>query len=202
MYRKLAALVFLALCLTSLFGCTSQNSQNQTSTSNAASSSEAVDLPSAVSGNASESDVEPDDVEAGELPDLEVSFGRGGAQFIMHLYDNDTAAEIARLVGQTDWNLPIYNYDDFEGWEYMQYYDIPSRYNIPTSPETIISAKAGEVYYSDPNRIILFYQDAEINSEYSRIGYIEYSEEFQNAVESNPVVEGWGNKIVSISRVD
>lgn len=131
--------------------------------------------------------------------ELEIAFGDQGAPFTMHLYENETAQAIADHVGTADWRLPIYHYDDYEGWEYFQYYDIPERYEIPSDPEVITSAKAGEVYYSEPNRIILFYQDAEISGEYTPIGYIDYSEEFEEAAAENPVLEGWGNKIVLIS---
>lgn len=131
--------------------------------------------------------------------ELLVSFGDDGNAFPMHLYENDTAQAVAGHVGTADWRLPIYNYDNYEGWEYFQYYDIPSRYEIPSNPETVTSAKAGEVYYSEPNRIILFYHDAEISEEYTPIGYIDSSEAFVEAVEENPVLEGWGNKIVRIS---
>lgn len=132
--------------------------------------------------------------------ELVVRFGDGGSSFTMHLYDNDTAAAIARHVGTADWRLPIYHYDDYDGWEYMQYYDIPSRYEIPDNPEEITSVLAGEVYYSKPNRIVLFYQDAEIEStQYSKVGYFDATEEFVTAVVENPVLEGWGNKIVNIS---
>ena len=101
-------------------------------------------------------------------------------------------------MGTASWRLPIYHYDDYENWEVMQYYDIPSRYEIPSDPETVTSEKAGEVYYSEPNRIILFYQDAEVTGEYTRVGTIEDSEAFRSAVEENQVLEGWGNKIVHI----
>lgn len=131
--------------------------------------------------------------------ELLVTFGDSGNSFTMHLYENNTAQAVAGHVGTADWRLPIYNYDNYEGWEYFQYYDIPNRYEIPSNPEIITSAKAGEVYYSEPNRIILFYQDAEISEEYTPIGYIDSSEEFVEAVEENPVLEGWGNKIVLIS---
>lgn len=131
--------------------------------------------------------------------DLEVKFGHEGEPFTLHLYENETAAAIARHVGTANWQLPIYHYDDYENWEVMQYYDIPSRYEIPSEPETVTSEKAGEVYYSEPNRIILFFGDAEVNSEYTRVGYFDYTEEFKNAVENNPVLEGWGNKIVLIT---
>ncbi len=70
--------------------------------------------------------------------------------------------------------LPIYHYDD-----------IPSRYESTNLSGPVTEEKAGEVHYSEPNRIILFYGDA--------------TEEFINAVVNNPVVEGWGNKIISIS---
>lgn len=131
--------------------------------------------------------------------ELEVRFGAGGGAFTLHLYDNDTAAAIAKHVGTSDWQLPIYHYDDFDDWEVMQYYDIPSRYEIPSAPEQITEEKAGTVYYSEPNRIILFYQDANVSGEYTPVGYFDYTDEFLQAVQNNPVLEGWGNKLVFIS---
>lgn len=136
---------------------------------------------------------------ASAATELEVRFGYDGDPYTLHLYENETAHTIAKDVGTVDWNLPIYHYDDYENYEVMQYYDIPSKYEIPSVPETVTSEKAGEVYYSDPNRIILFYQDAQVTGEYTKIGYIDYSDEFLEAVENNPVLEGWGNKIVSVS---
>lgn len=134
--------------------------------------------------------------------ELEVCFGDNGKPFTMHLYDNDTAAAIARHVGTANWRLPIYHYNDYENWEVMQYYDIPSRYDIPSNPETITSQKAGEVYYSEPNRIVLFFGDAQVHGEYTKVGYFDYTEEFKTAVENNPVLEGWGNKIVLINSIN
>ena len=107
-------------------------------------------------------------------------------------------AAIVRHMGTADWRLPIYHYDDYENWEVMQYYDIPSRYEIPSHPESVTSEKAGEVYYSEPNRIVLFYGDAEVSAEYTPVGYFDATEEFIRAVEDNPVLEGWRNKIVLI----
>lgn len=131
--------------------------------------------------------------------ELYVSFGDDGSPFTMHLYENDTAAAIARYVGSADWRLPIYNYEGYDNWEVMQYYDIPSRYEIPSNPESVTTEQAGTVYYSEPNRIVLFYGDAEVAGEYTPVGYFDYSEEFANAVANNPVLEGWSNKIVLIS---
>lgn len=143
---------------------------------------------------------EPDEQEANESQaDLIVRFGDSGEAFTMYLYDNDTAAAIAKYVGTSDWRLPIYHYDDYDNWEVMQYYDIPSRYEIPSDPENITEESAGMVYYSEPNRVILFYQDAEVTAEYTPVGYFDYSEEFLAAVQNNPVLEGWGNKIIVIS---
>lgn len=147
-----------------------------------------------ISGNSSES-TGNNQSEAGTLT---VCFGDKGSPFTLHLYDNDTAAAIARHVGTADWRLPIYHYDDYENWEVMQYYDIPSRYEIPSAAESISSEKAGEVYYSEPNRIVLFFGEAQVSGEYTKVGYFDYSEEFRTAVENNPVLEGWGNKIVII----
>ena len=94
---------------------------------------------------------------------LTVRFGSVGEPFTLYLYANETAAAIADYVGTADWQLPIYHYDDFENWEVMQYCDIPSRYEIPSAPETVTEEAAGTVYCSDPNRILLFYQDAQVS---------------------------------------
>lgn len=131
---------------------------------------------------------------------LEVRFGDNGEAFMMTLLDNETAAAIAGYVGTSDWRLPIYERDDDADYSVLQYYDIPSRYEIPSDPETVTAAKAGDVFYSDPNRIVLFYHDAEISAEYTKIGTFDATERFMTAVEENPVLEGWGNKIILISQ--
>lgn len=132
---------------------------------------------------------------------LEVRFGDRGEPFMMTLLDNETAAAIARYVGTSDWRLPIYERDADADYSVLQYYDIPSRYEIPSdNPETVTEAKAGDVFYSDPNRIVLFYHDAEISAEYIKIGTFEATEDFITAVEENPVLKGWGNKIIQISQ--
>lgn len=70
---------------------------------------------------------------------------------------------------------------------------------IPSNPETVTEEAAGTVYYSEPNRIVLFYGDGEVTGEYTTVGYFDNTEEFRSAAENNPVLEGWGNKIVRIS---
>ncbi|MCR2024174.1 MULTISPECIES: cyclophilin-like fold protein [Anaerotruncus] len=137
---------------------------------------------------------------SGEAGTLSVAFGNRNAPFTLHLYDNPTAAAIARHVGTASWQLPIYHYDDYDNWEVMQYYDIPSRYEIPDNSETITGEAAGTVYYSEPNRIVLFFHEAQVTEEYTPVGYFDYTEEFVKAVEENPVLEGWGNKLVFISK--
>ena len=102
---------------------------------------------------------------------LEVRFGDNGAAFTMTLENNDTTAAIKKHVGTADWRLPIYHFDDYDNWEVMQYYDISSRYEIPSvDVKTVTSQKAGEVYYSHPNRIILFYGDGEVTGDYTPPG--------------------------------
>lgn len=134
------------------------------------------------------------------ISELEVRFGDEGEPFRMQLEDNETAKAIARYVGTSDWRLPIYERDNDADYNVLQYYDISSRYDIPSNPETVTLVKAGEVYYSDPNRIVLFYQDAEISGEYTKIGTFDATDAFVAAVEDNPVLEGWGNKIVQIAQ--
>ena len=146
-------------------------------------------------------DGETQAVQAGaDVTELEGHFGDSGDAFMMQLEDNDTARAIAGYVGTSDWRLPIYERDDDADYSVLQYYDIPSRYEIPSNPETVTMAQAGDVYYSDPNRIVLYYQDAEISEEYTKIGTFDATDEFVTAVAENPVLEGWGNKIILISQ--
>lgn len=202
MKKRIPFILALALTLTVFSaGCGQTERQTETqsngSESSAPSASEpqdTVQTPGYEENAGAESTVQ--EVAA---TDLIVRFGDEGEAFTLHLYDNETAAAIARHVGTADWRLPIYHYDDYENWEVMQYYDIPSRYEIPSNPESVTTEQAGTVYYSEPNRIILFYQDAEVSGEYTPVGYFDYTEEFVTAVEENPVLEGWGNKIVQIS---
>ncbi len=56
------------------------------------------------------------DFSQADATQLQVGLGDGGEMFTMQLEDNDTARAVAYHVGTSDWRLPIYNYDDFEGW--------------------------------------------------------------------------------------
>lgn len=172
------------------------DSSTESSSSNSSESPNTESAPESDTGSGNSADGQS---EAGTL---KVGFGDRSNPFTLHLYDNDTAAAIARHVGTADWQLPIYHYDDYENWEVMQYYDVPSRYDIPSAAESVSSEKAGEVYYSEPNRIVLFYGDAQVSGEYTKVGYFDFTEEFKSAVENNPVVEGWGNKLVFIQPGD
>lgn len=189
MTKRLFALLLMAAMTFSLAACSGGNETGDTDSQGPAG---VTDSSNGASGGTADNTSEA-------ITELTVRFGCGGDPFTLYLEDNETAAAIAEYVGQTAWQLPIYHYDDFEGWEVMQYYDIPSRYDIPSTPESVTSEAAGEVYYSDPNRIILFYQDGEISGDYTLVGHFEATEEFVSAVEENPVLEGWGNKIVQIS---
>ena len=189
--KKVLVFICLTLCALIAAGCSQTGGTSSAPVSTTApASSPAESQPESTPESAPETT---------GATSLTVRFGDQGAPFTMHLYDNDTAAAIARHVGTADWRLPIYHYDDFENSEVMQYYDIPSRYEIPSNPENITSEKAGEVYYSEPNRIVLFYGDAQVSGEYTPVGYFDATEDFVRAVEENPVLEGWGNKIVQIA---
>ncbi len=193
--KNISLVFMLALVIGVFTGCSSQSKGNN---DNESRSSETSDL--VINNPQSSAADNGDESESGTLAaELVVRFGDNGEPFVMHLYENDTAQAIARHVGTADWRLPIYNYEGYKNWEVMQYYDIPSQYEIPSNPETVTEETAGTVYYSEPNRIILFYGDAEVTGEYTPVGYFDDTEEFRSAVEDNPVLEGWGNKIVQIS---
>ncbi len=203
MKKRFSVILSLALVSVVLLAGCSDSSENRSPSGTADSGSSES---SSVSGvQEDDSFVDKDspkgtgDISPKSETELVARFGEEGEPFTLHLYENDTAAAIARHVGTSDWNLPIYHYDDYEHWEVMQYYDIPDSYEIPSAPEKITEEKAGTVYYSEPNRVILFYKDAKVPAEYTPVGYFDYTEEFLDAVEKNPVVEGWGNKIICIS---
>lgn len=205
---KNVSLILVLIVAASVFaGCGSSNGDNSRSQPSGSSGlesqpSDSIDLANRNSGDtdfSADSDIDKESENDINAAELTVFFGDSGDSFILHLYDNDTARAIARHVGTAEWRLPIYHYDDYENWEVMQYYDIPSRYEIPSDPETITEEAAGTVYYSEPNRIILFYGEAVVSGEYTPVGYFDNTDEFRSAVENNPVLEGWGNKIVRIS---
>ncbi|MDO4554581.1 MAG: cyclophilin-like fold protein [Lachnospiraceae bacterium] len=182
-------LLFLCLMLS---GCGNETASPSTTASSTTSSS----ISSSDSEEVESADSSSEEIPVSDIDELTVHFGDEGEPFTMHLEDNETAAAITGYVGTSDWRLPIYNYDESD---VMEYYDIPSRYEIPAEPENVTEAAAGDVYYSEPNRIVLYYQDAEISEEYVKIGTFDADDAFVSAVEDNPVLEGWGNKIVLIT---
>lgn len=188
-FRMLCPLLILcALCAGLLAGCNTQDGDaNREPPASAADGG----AQNAGGANAAETD-------GAAATALYVRFGDSEA-FPMHLYDNATAATLAEFVGMGDLRLPLYHYDDYEHWEVMQYYDIPSQYEIPAAPEAVTEERAGTVYFAAPNRIVLFYGDAEVSGEYTPVGYFDATEDFVSAVVNNPVVEGWSNKLIHIS---
>ncbi len=188
MKKQLTGLLGLILALgIILTGCSSSSAGGSEPSSTGSVAGQNTESPS---GN------EENSIPSNDTAELIVRFGDEGEPFTMVLEDNSTAQAIAGYVSTTDWRLPIYNYDESD---VMQYYDIPSRYEIPDNITTVTEAHAGDVFYSDPNRIVLFYHDAEISEEYTKIGTFEATDDFIAAVENNPVLEGWSNKIVRIS---
>lgn len=186
--KKISKIVMITIVSTLLLaGCGKTNTEQASSVHNSINTTSTQQA--GTTGNVST---------AQPATELYVNFG-DSAYFTMHLYDNDTAKAIARHVGTEDWQLPIYHYNDYENWEIMQYYDVPSRYNIPSDPQNITEEKAGTVYYSKPNRIVLYYGDGEVSAEYTPVGYFDVNDTFINAIENNPVLQGWGNKLIHIS---
>lgn len=195
-FFPLAAALILILALA---GCKSMAGRSGPSGTDAGSAASSAGTASSPQTSAAPSQAASAAAEAEPARELTVQFGTEGAPFTMYLEDNATAAAIAGYVGTSDWRLPIYNYDESD---VMQYYDIPSRYEIPDGSEAVTEAHAGDVFYSDPNRIVLYYGDAQISERYTKIGTFDATEGFRAAVENNPVQEGWGNKLVLISAAE
>ncbi|MCB2358541.1 cyclophilin-like fold protein [Clostridium estertheticum] len=187
MIKRLFTIMIVALIVVPFTGCGKQETATQSNTVTNSNS------------NINKSNTKSGDNATVKLPDLQIRFGPKGKEYTIKMDNNDTAKQIARDVGEEDWNLPIYHFDDFKNSDVMQYYDIASSYKFTSKPENVTSEKAGEVYYSDPNRIVIFYQDAKVVGKYMRVGKLENTNGLKEAVKNNPVVEGWSNKIISIS---
>ena len=192
MKKQLAGLMCLIFMLG--FALTGCGSSAQAPSDDSAEPSSTGSLTGQITESSSEN--EENNISDSGTTALIVRFGDDGEPFTMVLENNSTAQAIAGYVGTTDWRLPIYSYDESD---VMQYYDIPSWYQIPDNSTVITEAHAGDVFYSEPNRIVLYYHDAEISEEYTKIGTFEATDDFIATVENNPVLEGWGNKIVRIS---
>lgn len=184
MLKKFVNLCLIGILTLSIVGCSSNDdgTENETSTND----------------TSYVSDSEEENFDQNSIPTVQLSFGDEGKTFDITFERNETALTLARNITTSGRRLPIYDYDNFEGYEYFQYYDIPSSYEIPDNPQQVDSQKAGEIYYSSPNRVILFYQDANISGMYTKVGEIEDIDGLREAVEDNPVVEGWGNKIINL----
>ena len=197
MLKKLMPLFLAVVLAISFTGCTSRNRAASSSSATSGDADGSATNSSSVADESASS--ESDDITSENLPDVNVKFGVNGKTFTLHFDNNDTAAELARDITDDGRNLPIYNFDNFDNYQVMQYYDIPSSYSIPSKPEAVTSEKAGEVYYSSPNRVLLFYQDAQVKGNYTRIGSFEDTDGLKDAVANNPVLQGWGNKLIIIN---
>ncbi len=148
-----------------------------------------------------EEPVEPNATEAlAEIATCQAQFGDESDVYTVHFYDNDTAVALYRAIPENGLNLPIYTFDGYEGWEVMTFYDIPSRFDIPAEPVRYESQQSGQLYYSAPGRLMLFYGDTEMPGDYVLVGYIEDSEAFRDDVANNQPLEYWGNKLIMVSR--
>lgn len=108
--KRLIAMILMVLLLVSMTGCSQENGALDTEKNISDANSQ-----SAPNDNSAST------LENSDVTELYVRFGDAGEAFTLHLYENETAAAIARHVGTADWRLPIYHYDDYENWEVMQY---------------------------------------------------------------------------------
>ena len=137
-----------------------------------------------------------------DMPGMTMQFGYDGPIYTVELEDNDTAATLADFAVRGEYNLPIYTYENYENEDVLQFYDIPSRYEIPDDPQHYTEEKAGELYYSYPNRVILFYQDAQIEGDYTKIGTLTTTEGLVDAVRDNEPLEYWDGLVIPVRVIE
>lgn len=134
-----------------------------------------------------------------ELPNVYLILGETSDRptYEIELEENEVAVRFVRILQEETRVLPIYIYDGSQHTDVMQFYDIPDRYDIPDGdPALVTEEKAGEVYYS-AGRIMIFYEDAEIEGNYVKVGQTLTTEGLEDAVNSNPL-DSWGNRRVTI----
>lgn len=170
---------------------------------NDASGSSESSVQTDAAGNSGGIESETDSPSAGSgsqsgIPGMTMQFGYDGPIYTVELEDNDTAATLADYAARGEYNLPIYTYENYENEEVLQFYDIPSRYQIPDEPQHYTEEKAGELYYSYPNRVILFYQDAQIEGDYTKIGTLTTTEGLVDAVRDNEPLEYWDCLVIPV----
>lgn len=132
--------------------------------------------------------------------DLQIRFGRSGNNWYrIEMANNKTARGIASTVSDTSWNLPIYTYKNYKHDDVLQYYEVSEEYQFASNPQHITSEKAGEIYYQkNTNRVILFFNNANVPGNYTYVGKIKNTNGLADAVKNNPKVKGWDNTIVSV----
>lgn len=133
-----------------------------------------------------------------DMPGMTMQFGYDGPIYTVELEDNDTAATLVDYAARGEYNLPIYTYENYENEDILQFYDIPSRYEIPDEAQHYTEEKAGELYYSYPNRVILFYQDAQIEGDYTKIGTLTTTEGLVDAVRDNEPLRDWDCLVIPV----
>lgn len=155
-----------------------------------------AELPDTASGAAGTDTEESTSLE--DMPGMTIQFGYDGPIYSVQLEANDTAATLADYASRGEYNLPIYTYENYENEEVLQFYDIPSRYEVPAETEHYTEEKAGELYYSYPNRIVLFYQDAQVEADYTRIGTLTRTEGLVDAVTRNEPLDDWDCLVIPV----
>ena len=187
---KIATLSILSTLVLSNIGCANSVNQVPMGTSNNIVSSITTET----------TQIAKTDNETFSGKTLNVKLGYEGKTYVLELFNNQTAEDIYNHVSLATWNLPIYEFSGYDNADKYQYYDIPSRYKVTSNPESINLEQVGDVYYSEPNRMIMFFRNAEIPVNYTKVGKIKIDNDFTKNVEENPTLQGWGNKMIIISR--
>lgn len=105
-----------------------------------------------------------------------VGIGVDGPVFNATLYDTDTSDYLISQIRGETMLLPL-SYDQ-EG--VAKYYDMPQK--APEHAEQVESVRAGEILLDGGDRLIVYYQNTEVNGSYTKVGQIEDPAGFAQAV--------------------
>lgn len=155
--KIIKSLFLLAVLLGGVMGC-SKNEQNTLSENDSQENSSNMSNPQ----------------DEDEITNVEINVNN--TNFLVNMDNTPTGKALMARLPSTSMRLPT-SYDQ-DG--VLKYYDMPM--NIVSNPEKITNVSTGDLLMDGNDRLILYYQDAEINGEYTKVGKIENSDGLAEAL--------------------
>lgn len=104
------------------------------------------------------------------------------AEFTIQMNDTATGRALVSMIPSTSMRLPT----SYEQDGVLKYYDMARE--VVSDPEELSSVSAGELLLDGNDRLLLYYEDTELNGSYTRVGRIEDATGLAEALGDSDVV--------------